>query len=285
MKHFFLLSLMLLPLSAIADSVGIGELKTLVQQQPNIDADIQQIEDVVKQEDYDLYEYLQDKTPDEKLPFYKSWLAQKSYESLLDFYMQEMKKVSIKTGRQIKTTTSDLKMGATKVIYELVDDRKKTEYIKQYDIDVTYYPDDYEEFVIQVTEKPYGSSKYFNVAKDDKTANESVFINVSLNNRADFEYLDDSNMKYKSNYMLGVTAQTTDYDKLVEYRRLTAEDMKNGMFIPFKEPCYDNPSKMCKKWKCGGDCSDWSSSSRYYVGEIYNNVIQYSFERTMSETE
>lgn len=283
LKRFLLISLLILPISAIAESIMLGELDGLTQQVQN--ADVQQIEEIVKKENYDLYVYLKDKTTDEKLSFYKTWLAKKSYESLLDFYMQEMKSISSKTGRQIKTTTHDFDNGATRVTYELTDDRIKKEYIKQYDIDVIYYPDDYEEFTIKVIEQLSGSKKQFVIIKDDKNINESVFILVSLNKYNDFDYVDDDNMKYKSNYMLGVTANTTAYDKLVEYRQVLAEDMKNGMYIPLKKPCSFNPNKMCKSWECNGNCSDWTSSTKYYVGEIYNNVTNYSFERTVLETE
>ena len=281
MRYFFAAFLLFGSVKCFADSALIAELSDNVGREFGKTFDMQRIEDVVKKENPDLFNYLKGRTAEEKNSFYKSWLAEKAYQSLFDKYMQELKQASKKLGRKIQKRMLNLKNGGRKTFYALDDKELKREYIPEFDIDVIHYPDDYEEFTITVTESDLlnKTRRGFTVVKDDKSKNESISIQVLLNSNVDFDNFNDVNVKYKSNLILGVTAHTTDYDKLTAYRKQTAADWKQGMMVPTTEPCYNEPNKMCKKWICNGDCNDWQSA-KFYIGETYNffqnHLIDYS---------
>lgn len=267
--------ILLLPTICFADSASISQLTDLVNNASG-NADFEEIEMVVKKENAELYSYLDGKTTEEKIPFYKSWLSEKIYNSILNNYLEEMKKIAKETGRELDEKTIKKTDCAKITNYELADSRIKTEYISQYDVDVTYYPDDYEEFRIRLSENTCHEKKSFSIVKDNKDTNESVFVQVSLSKNTSFDDFEEDVTKFKSFYMIGVSANTTDYDKLMKLRKDTADDLKNGMMVPYNGPCSGDVSKTCKKWKCSGNCEDWNSS-KWYVGDIYNFVVQNSF--------
>lgn len=250
-------------------------------------------------------EYVRDKSDEERFVRYKNALYEQAFEEYENYFLTELRKLSEKTGRKLKTNTSytynykkdpDMRYpcGYTKY-YWLDNGELDTEKCNPNTKGMTmrealwaerqaacFFPDAYEEHMLVVV-KPASQDKDFcasivsnnqgHMYFDTEDANENIRLeyNVSLiHSHPQYSVSQENNVSYKADISMYKTE--IDYNRYQEWRNQTVRDIRNGLYTDAEINDEENSVHLDKDY-----LNKWESSHNIPMGRITGFNSNYDF--------
>ena len=276
MKRFLLLSLLIFPISALADpstdlsTVNDHESKMvhqLVQHSYNVGSggifegtvDIKNLEQVIKQYDSEFVERVKDEDDQSKRVLYRSRMAKETFDFLKDYFVNQIEQAS-------KTENREL----------LIEEYEDADYLsKEYKLDDSdflydcgyppleqgiegakwcYYKEGHTIFSIRHSIEEDGDEN-LHVTKENITDNTTTNYTISLR-------VSESDIMQRYNmpgmYSLSMLSADSPYDEEFALRNLVTADMLAGMMTLVGKFC--NSDDMCRTFYSCEDPKKWKSS-------------------------
>ena len=262
MKRFLLLFLLILPISADADSFAKADYNivngkiqadydnimskgSILEKNQDKAAVLLEMESVLKDKAPDLVSRMSGKTDDEKFQRYRSKLAELAFDEYEQAFIAAIKYKSKETGRELKKREHN--HGCRSQVFYWLDngeldlpecdmerpDLSSKEWVDWVTEHACFYPDGHEEHWLMI--RNYNTcDKAFNnemntrmifAADDYKDKNVNIVYNIKLSNQGTYSTGRDSQQIF-----LQVIQTSVDYDKNHARRNQEVQDIRDGMY-------------------------------------------------------